>query len=161
NFFAMVERPLAANCVLLDGSSVVALNRFASISRSTVAREALAGLLLEIRWNRSIDISDKLRAFDAGGPYPLVRFRFGASATLLQRPVIADADFLEHLQNYWHLARSINQIVDSLDLAISVEGRQAARIAAALACIDDLERLSMPIEARTAAVLAQLATNAI
>lgn len=55
NFFAILERPMGSNSVLLDGPALLSLDRFAALNRGAMTRELLSGSLVEIRW-RSIGI---------------------------------------------------------------------------------------------------------
>lgn len=115
NFFAILERPIASNAVLLDGPALLSLDRFAVVNRGTTTRELLSGLLLEIRWNRSISLDQRLGEFISTTRLPTARLRLAAIIAMLERPVILEDRFLHDLQEYWDLARIANHVVDSID----------------------------------------------
>lgn len=146
NFFALLETQLSVNSALLDGRALLALDRSATLNRDSLAKESLCGLLIELRVNRTNKLEHGLNAFLENGPYPMQRFRLAATSAMLERPIILDGNFIQHLQDYWHFGRSINQIVDSMDTFLHVPDLVAERARTGIQTIPKFEQLADKLE---------------
>jgi hypothetical protein len=155
NFFGLLEKSQAANAILLDGAAVVALDRHTSFTRGALVRELILGLSFEIKTNRATGLLAGLKTFLSNGAYPMTRLRTAATLAMLERPVIAEPQFMGDLQEYWHVARTINQIVDSLDLPFVVTGWKETRGQVATELIARLDLLGAGLEKRLLTVAAE------
>jgi hypothetical protein len=125
HFFGSVGPPLAACARLLDGPSLLALDRWAAANRSQTTLPDLNGLLLEIDFNRRLagliaPPLEKLVAAHASieasrvttNPVFPNRFRVNAAAQYLQRPFFMEAVPPNQIEDYWENVVLCNAMLD-------------------------------------------------
>ena len=156
NVFALLERPSAANCVLLDGPALLTLDRFAAISRGTMVEQLLAGLLIEVRSNRSSPLGPGFNRFASTRQVSLARLRVAATVAMLERPVILESAFLVSLQDYWDLARTVNHVADLIDIPFLNSSAQDERVRVGIDLIARLDEQSRVLERLLLSTMADL-----
>jgi hypothetical protein len=125
HFFGSVGHPLATCTRILDGKSLLALDRWAAANRSLATLPDLNGLLLEIRFNRNVSgvilplLERSLQSQDGVEPSRVMtnpvfpkRFRVNATAQYLQRPFFVEAVPPEQVEAYWENLRRCNALLD-------------------------------------------------
>lgn len=117
-FFAALHPVYADNVRLIDGPSLLALDRLAAVTLAEDRRGILAGLRCEADFNYSVfqAILPVLRAI-AGGDgqgvwYPPHRLRLNAISSYLARPVFGDIIPLNALQRFWTMGTTVNSLLD-------------------------------------------------
>jgi hypothetical protein len=126
HFFNSVGYPLATCCCLLDGKSLLVIDRWAAANRSLTTLPDLNGLLLEVEYNRRIQdklgpvleqIMQALQSSEGikSSFYPVFpyRFRLNASARYLFRPFMVEAIPVEKVECYWDLLNLCNDALES------------------------------------------------
>lgn len=154
NFFQILQKPYAANSVLLDGQSLLTLHRIIGFRGS--AREVFAGLLLEQACNRRHPMEDRVKEFMQGGSYPIERFSFAAHQAMLARPLPVDFEFITEIHAYVHLGVSINRTLDTIDNPAASLEYQMIRAKLALNTLPDFRKLGSVIERKVAGWLDRL-----
>lgn len=125
HFFGSVGHPRAECTRLLDGKSLLALDRWAAANRSLATLPDLNGLLHEIAYNRRLALLvvpplQKLLESQAGvepsrvavNPVFPNRFRVNAAAQYLQRPFFVEAVPAEQVEAYWETLILCNAMLD-------------------------------------------------
>ena len=125
HFFGSVGHPLAACVRLLDGKSLLALDRWSAANRSLATLPDLNGLLLEIGYNRRLGALivpplNQLLQSQAGvepsrvmtNPVFPNRFRVNAAAQYLQRPFFIEAVPAQLVEAYWENLVLCNAMLD-------------------------------------------------
>jgi hypothetical protein len=104
HFFGSVGHPLAACCRLLGGQALLALDRWATLTRTDAIVATLHGMLIEIRYNRNIAnfVLPYLDNFLKGicAELPTERFRTEASSDYIARPVLPRAGLAQDVLKY-------------------------------------------------------------
>lgn len=117
-FFAAMQPKHADNVRVLDGKALLALDRFAVISRSEDIRELLDGLLQEVRYaSRALDhlvpLLEQIQQSDGNGVvYPMIRLRINAVSAFLVRPVLYVEVPPNSVETFWSHGSSFNQALD-------------------------------------------------
>jgi len=161
NFFTLLEPPVAANSILLDGRGVVALDRIAGLAHDSMARQSITGVLAELNVNDSYGLRQLLENYLADGTWPMTRLRVVAVSGMLQRPVVPDTMALQALQSYWNCATTINSLIDSADTPLNVPEMKRIRIEAAIEKFDKLDMLSSQIRKSLTEVVEQIGSPLI
>lgn len=125
HFFGSVGHPMAACARLLDGQSLLALDRWAAANRSLATLADLNGLLLEMAFNRKLaslimsPLEQLLQSQDGVEPSRVMtnplfpnRFRVNAAAQYLQRPFFVQAVPAEQVEAYWENLILCNAMLD-------------------------------------------------
>lgn len=125
HFFGSVGCPLAACTRLLDGKSLLALDRWAAANRSLATLPDLNGLLLEISYNQKLvglvmpSLEQLLNSQASIEPSRVMtnpvfpnRFRLNAAAQYLQRPFFVEAVPAEQVEAYWETLILCNAMLD-------------------------------------------------
>lgn len=127
HFFASVGVPTAACCRMLDGKSLLSLDRWATLSRTDAIVATVVGLLAEVAYNASVGkkITEFLSASTTEqiGPLPPDRFRVDASSAYLTRPVLPSRTLSKNVMQYWHCALAVNRFVDAMHIASNTNRR--------------------------------------
>jgi len=117
-FFASLQTKHADNVRILDGKSLLALDRFAVISRNESARERLLGIFHECRYSsaaleKAVPMLERIRDGDGNGVvYPSIRLRANAATTFLANPLVfAKVDLVE-VERFWSHAHAFNLALD-------------------------------------------------
>jgi hypothetical protein len=117
-FFESLQPKHADNVRLLDGKTLLALDRFAVIGRIESVRDSLLGLLHELRFsatalNAAIPMLEVIRDGDGNGVvYPTVRLRANAAAAYLVRPIgLAGLDLVD-VERFWAHSQAFNLALD-------------------------------------------------
>ena len=117
-FFASLHPRHADNVRILDGKSLLALDRFAVLGRVESAREPLLGLLHECRFSalvldKAVPMLEQIQAGDGNGVvYPTVRIRVNASAAFLVRPLQFARLDLAQVERFWSHGQAFNLALD-------------------------------------------------
>ena len=125
HFFGSVGHPLAACARLLDGKSLLVLDRWAAANRSLATLPDLNGLLLEIGYNRRLGglivqpLEQLLQSQACAEPSLVMtnpvfpnRFRINAASEYLQRPFFLEAVPAELVEAYWENLILCNAMLD-------------------------------------------------
>lgn len=145
NFFTLLEPPIAANSILLDGRGVVALDRIAGLTHDSMVRQTITGVIAELNVNDSCNLRQHLKDYLVDQTWPMQRLRVVAVSGMLQRPVVPDATLLQAMQSYWHYATTINSLIDSADTPLNVPDMKRIRIETAIETFKKLNMLSRQI----------------
>lgn len=149
HFFGSVGHPLAACCRLLDGQALLALDRWATLSRTDAIVATLHGMLIEIRYNRNIAnfVLPYLDNFlkDTCPELPTERFRTEASSDYIARPVLPRVGLAQDVLKYWHDARRVNR---DLDMAVGPNSEENRKklVTHAYRYLGEVQKLAGPIE---------------
>ena len=160
NFFNSLATPHGGHIRMLDGKTLLALDRWATFSRVEFLGERLTGLKLEIRFNRQLlhTIRDSTSEFveDAKNPIPIERLSTGAFCHYLQQPIMAEAIDTQVALDYFYKAdTSINRVLDHIAGVRSLENKK--HLASGLLCtISDVERLGDSLEVAIDTILNSL-----
>lgn len=117
-FFTTLHPRHADNVRILDGKSLLALDRFAFIGRTESAREPLIGLLHECRFatlvlNKTVPVLEQIQQCDGNGVvYPALRLRANASAAFLARPLLFAKLDIPTVERYWSHSNAFNLALD-------------------------------------------------
>jgi hypothetical protein len=111
HYFNSLRPSFGGNVQMLQGKDLLSLDRWASVNQVNSVGNRVAGLLLEIRYNRDMlfHISDALRQ---NVNRPLERFRIDASAAYLCCPALPNALNVDAVNSYWHLCAACNKTLD-------------------------------------------------
>jgi len=117
-FFESLQPRHADNVRLLDGKTLLALDRFAVIGRVESIRDTLLGLLHEFRFSvtaldASVPMLERIVNGDGNGVvYPSLRLRANAAAAYLVRPIgLAKLDVAE-VERFWSHGQAFNLALD-------------------------------------------------
>ena len=117
-FFASLHPRHADNVRILDGKTLLALDRFAVITWSESVRELLDGLLQECRFAvRVLDylVPELERIYQSDGngvSYPALRLRVNATAAFLIKPLLFASLPINTVEQFWSMGTAINQAID-------------------------------------------------
>jgi hypothetical protein len=115
NFFNTLTRRSIRDARLLDGPALLLLDRWASLSRGSLIRERINGLLMEIRINRKVlsTLPVMMREnLEQRGPVPHQRARLNATASFLEAPVFSERINIQTLEAYYETSRLVNAMAD-------------------------------------------------
>jgi hypothetical protein len=130
NFFAaatLLEH--SGNLRMFDGKALLAQDRWATMTRVEQVGETIAGLLIELEFNRKtlpIMIDSAKNFMQQQKLLPIERFRSSAVSRYVVRPVLANMIDCDLANEYWFLADGINAVLNSLALPLLPEGLIAA-----------------------------------
>ena len=161
NFFRTVSRRGIRDARLLDGNSLLLLDKAATLNRNAQIQERLTGLLQEVRRNRNLlgKLVTDLQAFvkdPAKSPFPFQRCRNTASSNYLNAPFPVPDLPINLVDQYWEMIRMFNEVADSLDGAISVGGFREQRLTGVVKLAPDLDSHGALIEKAVVSLLTQL-----
>lgn len=130
HFFASVRSSYGDNARLLDGRTLLQLDRSVASLAIESVRRLLVGLRLEVMYNSNAlaYVCGALKRMAEGGGYPMQRLRTEAIARLLESPHPCLSEALDVIQLYWQDATMFNRIVDSADAPVSGKGYRETRI---------------------------------
>lgn len=129
NFFNALATPHGGRVRLIDGKALLALDRWGTMHRVEAIGEVLAGLRIEIRYNRLIlevisQRTTEYRNTDGVGPLPIERLRTIATSHYLQRPSLSDHIDTKVVNQYLHVIHTeINDVLNSMMGNTSKENR--------------------------------------
>lgn len=159
NFFDKLRPQFGANCRLLDGAGLLALDAFASFSRSSLVKERLTGFILECQRNRRVipKLAEDLTKWLGGKfPLPMMRIRTLAVSALLEQPLINDPEFVSALEEYWGNANGINSLLGTLLMPLSTVPARERTVTAVNAYMAILEEPVSTVQRFAEAYLAEL-----
>lgn len=117
-FFEALQPKHADNVRIIDGKDLLALDRFAVMSRIDSTRELLDGLLHECRFCKKIlkhvaPILDQIVKSDGHHiVYPLSRLRMNAVVSFLTKPLLFIDLSVEVVERFWSNGAAFNQALD-------------------------------------------------
>jgi hypothetical protein len=125
HFFGSIGHPLATCTRLLDGKTLLTLDRWAAANRSSALLPEINGLLLEIAFNRRLanqivpPLEQLLQSQVGVEPSRIMtnpvfpnRFRVNATAHYLERPFFLNTLPAEQVETYWESAVLCNAMLD-------------------------------------------------
>jgi len=117
NFFNTLANERIRHARLLDGPGLLLLDRWASISRGTLIRERINGMLMEIRMNRRVfsTLPDMMKAnIYENAPFPVQRARLNATGSFLESPVFSERVNVSNVELYYESGRIVNRLADEI-----------------------------------------------
>jgi len=115
NYFNQLIR-YGSNVRLLDGKSLIALDRWAAFNRGEMVGETLTGMLIEIRVNRRkmATFQPMLQAYveDTKKPLPIERLRDAGTTNYLLRPLSPNLINVDEVLWYSEFARMFNNSLE-------------------------------------------------
>ncbi len=117
HFFNSLKHEYGDNVKLLDGKSLIALDRSATVIGVESVRSILTGILLELSYNRSLVkevYANAVSMVNENGPYPLARLYCNAVNSYLQRPHFCLLTYAGHMRGYVNQVQMFNKIADML-----------------------------------------------
>ncbi len=159
HFFSSVQSDYADNARLLDGKSLIQLDRSATVIGVETVRTVLSGIHLELKYNTQIAAtvcSTLKEMLEAKGPYPMQRLSNEAISSYLQRPHATLIQHFSLLQQYWQNVTMFNRIVDSVGSPLSVKDWKQQRVDGACYVHKQIDELSSCLVPIVAARLAEL-----
>lgn len=117
HFFNSLTPIYGANVKLLDGKSLLALDRIAVSQKGELVRERLTGLILELQHNElSLKfLEDNLPPYLEGKDSPpAAKFRLVATEGFLCQPLFRTFEETNEVQYYWKLCSNAEGFVDVL-----------------------------------------------
>ncbi|MFC1706742.1 hypothetical protein ACFL59_07970 [Planctomycetota bacterium] len=159
HFFASLRPRYGDNARLLDGKSLVQLDRLAVTTRLEPMRALLSGLRSELFLNgRNLKtICDCLRGqLEGGGTHPMQRLNLEAVANVVTQPHSVLADTIQGLRHYKEEAAMFNRLVDAVGVPLSTQEYVRQRIEAACKKEVVLKVLGDSLHAAVTEVLLQL-----
>ena len=121
NFFNSLIRRGVRDARLLDGNSLVLLDKAASLRRNADIKERLTGMIQEVRRNKSIcnTLIPLLEPYiRKEGPYPMHRLRNTACSAYLTAPFSMPLITVDQVDRYWEAVRMVSDAVDSLGIPV-------------------------------------------
>jgi hypothetical protein len=113
HYFKSLQCPEGRSVRLFDGKSLLMLDRWATVNRIDAITERLGGLLVDVRYNRSITdhVRRTLENYFCGHSkeIPPSRFRLEACSAYMACPFIAQEKFIGHVEKYWETAFKLNR----------------------------------------------------
>jgi hypothetical protein len=128
NFANATSRSGIRDARLLDGNYLLLLDKMAFMSRDTLIKERIAGLVQEIGTNQAIgsQVLEAMRANALGSTgVPAMRMRLGATETYLATPILIPNLQLQDFDDYWQVVSMANYITSLTATHVSVEGMKA------------------------------------
>lgn len=107
HYFNSLRPRFGGNVQLLQGKDLLALDRWASVNRVNSVAERVAGMLVEIRYNRSM-LGCIRTALEQKIHRPIERLRQDATAAYLCSPALLGALRTDCVDSYWHLCAMCN-----------------------------------------------------
>jgi hypothetical protein len=161
NFFSGVPRRGIRDARLLDGNALLVLDKAASLTRSAHIQERLAGLLQEVRRNRSVadDLLANLKSFaddPTSNPFPILRCRNSAAGAYLSAPFAIPGLSIDTIDQYWETIRIINDVADSVGTLLVNEDYRKERVKGAARFVAEAETRAMLIETSVITLLSEL-----
>ena len=160
NFFNALNTPHGGRIRLLDGKSLLALDKWAAVNQVQFVGEYLSGLLFEVRYNNRLlaSIRHLVKEYlqDQKRPLPLERLRIAATVNYLTRPFASSHIDIDVVNQYCHrIANNLNPGLDHVAGAASLENRRAIA-QDILVWADEIGRLAQGLEEAINIVLIQL-----
>jgi hypothetical protein len=159
NFFLTLANERLRNVRLLDGASLVRLNKWAVTDRRSLIRERLTGLLMEIKVNR-FPFDSLVAEMDAnvnqGAALPPQRARFFATGAFLAAPVLSEQLDVNLVEFYYQTGRLVNSWADDLSVPLRTGQFAHGRLDGLRQACPTARQLGDRIEASITAILAEL-----
>jgi hypothetical protein len=160
-FFESLQPRHADNVRLLDGKTLLALDRLAVIGRVESVRDSLLGLLHELRFtSTALRIARPLLELipegdGQGVSYPSVRLRANAAAAYLVRPAGLARLSIAEVERYWSHCQAFNLALDQataspLQTVVSIKQPAIRALQHAPHIQRSIESLSAEVEAALA-----------
>jgi hypothetical protein len=111
HYFNSLRPQFGGNVQLLQGKDLLSLDRWASVNRVGSVAERIAGLLIEIRYNREM-LAHIRAALEQNLHRPLERLRLDASSAYLCSPALPSHLNADTVNSYWHLCTACNNTLD-------------------------------------------------
>lgn len=133
NFFTAAENAEHGGAVkMLDGKALLALDRWVTINRIDNLGQVLAGVLIEIRYNRIMQecIDSRIQEIvtDKGDLLPSERLRTAALSRYVERPVLPDSKATDLALEYLYVADClVNDLLDYLRSCSSNDNERIKR----------------------------------
>ena len=160
NFFSALRVPHGGHVHMLDGKTLLALDRWGTVNRIDSVRERLSGFLIELRYNRNqvASIGEMVRNYshDTKNPLPIQRLRVAAASYYLQSPLLPSQIDTDTVLQYWDCAENLlNNVLDTIMGNRPKENKQC--LARQVLCnVSDLERIGQSLEVAVETILANL-----
>ncbi len=160
NFFNALNTPHGGHIRMLDGKTLLGLDKWATVNQVQSVREYLSGMLLEVRYNHGLiaDIRRLVKEYvkDQTAPIPIERLRIAATTSYLTRPFMSSHIDVEVVNIYWHkVANVLNPCLNHLVRFASKENKNMIA-QQALISADEIVSLGQGIEVAISTVLTQL-----
>ena len=159
HFFASVHSDYGDNARLLDGKSLIQLDRAATVIGVEPVRSVLSGILLELNYNAQTIAkvcSTLKQMIEAEGAYPMQRLSSEAVSSYLQRPHATLIQHFSLLQQYWQCVTMFNRIVDSIGTPLSAGDYKQKRAEGAYHVRNQIDGISAQLVPLVATRLAEL-----
>lgn len=158
DFFSRIK-DYKRHTVLLDGKAVLALNRWATINRTTLITESLAGILIELHHNTVIgeDMAKNIDVRLAGeNRFFFPRYRLAAINGFLSHPYVTPNTLAMYLTAYFSRAEQVNSIYSSTDPALSDSRFAEGRLRTCRQAVTEIEEMAKLIDSQATELLATL-----
>jgi hypothetical protein len=117
HFFNSLAHPYGGGLRLLDGVSMLALDRRAVLTSVQNIRGLLLGMLLELRYNARMTphfVKRMEARLSEHAPIPAERYRLNAIESYLQSLTLSEQISTEIVESYWQSGRTAMRILDGL-----------------------------------------------
>jgi hypothetical protein len=130
NFFNAVSTPHGGHVRLIDGTTLLELDRWASVARAEAVGELLSGLRIELNINQQLlavfqDLLPRHLADRKTARRPLQRLRIAAISHYLQSPLLTTDVDTNTVVDYWFAADAVNRLLDSLGGLLTEDARRS------------------------------------
>ncbi len=124
NFFNTLARHGIRDARLLDGPTILQLDKAINVTRRESIQQRLAGMLQEIRRNRNVlrQLVPQIKAFAAASDsaaFPILRCRHTAAGAYLNEPFVIRNLDVDTVDQYWEAIRIVNEVADSVGLPLA------------------------------------------
>lgn len=165
SFFNATSVPYGGSVSLLDGNSILALDRSAVFSSQELSGERLSSILIELRYNRvmfkqikqrfSHYIDGSLDTFPGG-----FRLRLNALSAYLQVPFLKNLEFDQAVEAFWHDGSVVNHGLSQVTSDTTTASRRKFLMAEIVAWERNLEKSALTVERIATLILKSLGMSA-